>query len=141
MARRFTRLPRQTLRPFRPCGPSCVGEGWKQRRSVGRTLPHHRRMLKSFVSTVDARKGLVNRNLRFSPVWLYIWVCKDEGRVKRLSHTLHLCFFWVLDGIFELNWLIIDWGPGGALPDKRFEGRGRVRDRCPFSYDSDVVEL
>jgi hypothetical protein len=57
--------------------------------------------------------------------------------VNRLSQTLHLCFFWVLEGIFELNWLIMDWGPGGALPARRLVGRGRVRD----SYDSDVVEL
>lgn len=76
-------------------------------------------------------------NLRFSPVWLYICVWSEDGRVNRLSQTLHLCFFWVLEGILELNWLIIDCGPGGALPAKRLVGRGRVRD----SYDSEVVEL
>lgn len=60
-----------------------------------------------YVSTgfLDSR-GIANS--RFSPVWLYICVCREEGRVKRLSHTLHLCFFCVLEGIFELNWLIID---------------------------------
>lgn len=57
--------------------------------------------------------------------------------MKRLSQTLHLCFFCVLEGIFELNWPIMDCGPGGALPAKRLVGRGSVRD----SYDSEVVEL
>lgn len=79
-------------------------------------------------------------NLRFSPVWLYMWVCSDDGRVNRLSHTLHLCFFCVLDGIFELNWPIIDCGPGGALPVRRPDGRGRVREGR-LSKDSEVVEL
>ena len=62
-----------------------------------------------------------------------MWVWSEDGRVKRLSHTLHLCFFWVLEGILELNWLIMDWGPGGALPVNKVDGRGRVRDGRPFS--------
>lgn len=33
-------------------------------------------------------------NSRFSPVWLYMCVCNELGRVNRLSHTLHRCFFW-----------------------------------------------
>lgn len=64
---------------------------------------------------------------RFSPVWLYICVCRELGRVKRLSQTLHLCFFCVLLDTLELNWLIIDCGAGGWLAIRPC-GRGRVRD-------------
>ena len=42
-------------------------------------------------------------DLRFSPVCEYMCVCSELGRVKRLSQTLHLCFFCVLDDTFELN--------------------------------------
>lgn len=49
----------------------------------------------------------------FSPVWLYMWVWREEGRVNLLSQTLHLCFFVVLDWTRLLNWPIIaawlDW--------------------------------
>lgn len=62
-------------------------------------------------------------------------VCRDDGRVKRLSHTLHLCFFCVLLGTLELNWVIIDCG-GGATSAP---GRGRLRD-AP-SIESDAAEL
>jgi hypothetical protein len=58
--------------------------------------------------SIDFHDSQENGNLRFSPVWLYMCVCREEGRVNRLSHTLHLCFFCVLEGIFELNWLIMD---------------------------------
>lgn len=68
------------------------------------------------------------KDLRFSPVWLYICVCSELGRVKRLSHTLHLCFFCVLDETLELNWPIIDCGAGGIPPLRRPEGRGSVRE-------------
>jgi len=44
----------------------------------------------------------------FSPVWLYMCVCKELGLVNRLSQTLHLCFFCVLADILEENWPIID---------------------------------
>jgi hypothetical protein len=67
-------------------------------------------------------------NLRFSPVWLYMCVCNELGRVKRLSQILHLCFFCELDETFELNWLIIDCGAGGMVPPNRPLGRGRVRE-------------
>jgi len=40
-------------------------------------------------------------------------VCSELGRVKRLSQTLHLCFFCVLDDTFELKDPIIDCGAGG----------------------------
>lgn len=30
--------------------------------------------------------------LRFSPVWLHMCVCKEDGRVKRLPHFPHLGF-------------------------------------------------
>jgi hypothetical protein len=35
-------------------------------------------------------------------------VCKELGLVKRLSQTLHLCFFCALDDTLELNDPIID---------------------------------
>lgn len=35
-------------------------------------------------------------------------VCSELGLVNRLSHTLHLCFFWVLEETLELNCPIID---------------------------------
>ena len=65
-------------------------------------------------------------NSRFSPVWLYMCVCRELGRVKRLSQTLHLCFFWVPDTILELKELIMDCGAGGWLDIKPW-GRGSVR--------------
>jgi hypothetical protein len=37
-----------------------------------------------------------------------MWVCSELGLVNRLSQTLHLCFFCVLDDTLELNWLIND---------------------------------
>lgn len=80
------------------------------------------------------------RNLRFSPVWLYMCVCREEGRVNRLSQILHLCFFCVLEGILELNWVIMAWGAGGAPAVNRFDGRGRVLEER-LSKDSEVVEL
>lgn len=67
-------------------------------------------------------------NLRFSPVWLYMCVCKELGRVKRLSQILHLCFFCELDETLELNWFIIDCGAGGMLPFCRPCGLGSVRE-------------
>lgn len=66
------------------------------------------------------------QHLRFSPVWLYICVCNELGRVNRLSQTLHLCFFWVLEDTLELNWPIIDCGAGGGWVIRL--GRGRVLD-------------
>jgi hypothetical protein len=54
-------------------------------------------------SVLISRDSQETCNLRFSPVWLYMCVCREEGRVNRLSHTLHLCFFCVFEGIFELN--------------------------------------
>lgn len=64
------------------------------------------------------------RDLRFSPVWLYMCVCRELGLVNRLSQTLHLCFFWVLEETLELNWLIKDCGAGGTWLVMRFCGRG-----------------
>jgi hypothetical protein len=65
---------------------------------------------------------------RFSPVWLYMCVCSELGRVNRLSHTLHLCFFCVLLATLELNDPIIDWGAGGTAVPARSPpfGRGSV---------------
>ena len=48
--------------------------------------------------------------------------------MKRLSQTLHLCFFCVDDETLELNWPIMDWGAGSALLPTRPEGLGRVRE-------------
>lgn len=79
------------------------------------------------------------KNVRFSPVWLYMCVCKDEGRVNLLSQTLHLCFFWAFAGVFELNDPIMACGFGGRVP-KRPDGRGSVREARP-SKDSEVAEL
>jgi hypothetical protein len=63
-------------------------------------------------------------------------VCSDEGRVNRLSHTLHRCFFCGLADTLELNEPIIDWGAGGMFAG-RPDGRGRVREPIP-STDSDA---
>ena len=65
-------------------------------------------------------------DVRFSPVWLYMCVCRELGRVKRLSQILHLCFFCELDETFELNCPIMDWGAGGMLAPRRALGRGKV---------------
>ena len=70
----------------------------------------------------------MQKHSRFSPVWLYMCVCSELGRVKRLSQTLHLCFFWALEEILELNWPIMDFGAGGMPPLSRPEGRGSVRE-------------
>jgi len=70
----------------------------------------------------------MEHDLRFSPVWLYMCVCSELGRVNRLSQILHLCFFWELDETLELNWLIIDWGAGGIEAPRSALGRGRVRE-------------
>lgn len=83
---------RRSRGPSRPCGPSYGGASSRQQRSAARSLQHHTRMLKGELE----KWGfwcLLRENLRFSPVWLYMCVCKEEGRVKRLSQTLHLCFF------------------------------------------------
>ena len=77
------------------------------------------------VSKLQAHRRMVV-NIRFSPVWLYMCVWSELGRVKRLSQTLHLCFFCVLDDTLELNWPIMDWGAGGGCVIKL--GRGSVRD-------------
>jgi hypothetical protein len=79
----------------------------------------------------------------FSPVWLYMCVCNELGRVKRLSQILHLCFFWVFADILEENCPIIACGAGG--PRGRpiiWLGRGKVRDAAIDSYPaSDAAEL
>lgn len=106
------------------------GAGWIRRRNVGHILQLRIWMLYLIIVSIsfiyNIRPELYN--LRFSPVWLYMCVCKEEGRVNRLSQILHLCFFCVFEGILELNWVIIAWGAGGALAAKRFGGRGRVLD-------------
>lgn len=53
-------------------------------------------------------------------------VCNELGRVNRLSQTLHLCFFCVLDETLELNCPIIDCGAGGADDPMSPCGRGSV---------------
>jgi hypothetical protein len=79
------------------------------------------------------------RDVRFSPVWLYMCVWSELGRVNRLSQILHLCFFWLLDETLELNWPIIDEGAGGRLPPMSPDGRGNVRE-LGMSTDS-LAEL
>ena len=78
------------------------------------------------------------RDIRFSPVWLYMCVCNELGRVKRLSQTLHLCFFCVLLETFDENWLIMDCGAGGACVAIRPWGRGSVRDATDSISDPAV---
>jgi len=48
--------------------------------------------------------------------------------VKRLSQTLHLCFFCVLEDTLELNCPIMDCGAGSCVAPIRPEGRGSVRE-------------
>lgn len=67
------------------------------------------------------------RNQRFSPVWLYICICKALGLINRLSQTRHLCFFGFPANFLALNCPIIDLGPGGMLCESRPDGFGRVR--------------
>ena len=62
-------------------------------------------------------------------------VCKELGLVKRLSQTLHLCFFCVLEDSFELNWPIIDCGAGGKLAPIKPEGLGSVRELTDSKSD------
>ena len=74
-------------------------------------------------------------------------VCSELGRVKRLSHTLHLCFFCVLLETLELKEPIMDAGAGGrpAAAEVALSsalGRGSVREPRPVllppSTDSDA---
>jgi hypothetical protein len=65
-------------------------------------------------------------------------VCNELGLVNLLSHTLHLCFFCVLDDTFELNEPIIDCGAGGWL-DINPWGLGSVRPERDSMSDP-VVE-
>lgn len=65
-------------------------------------------------------------------------VCKELGRVKRLSHTLHLCFFCVLHDNLELNWPIMDCGAGGKLPPIKLAGRGSVLELTDSISDCEL---
>lgn len=73
-------------------------------------------------------------------MWLYMCVCSELGRVKRLSQTLHLCFFCVLDETLELNWPIIDCGAGGIGAPRRPCGRGSVLDSMSVDDIDELVE-
>ena len=117
----------------RPCGPCGAFAGSRQPRSGGHNHQRRRRTLEhiSFASIVKVKC----QNIRFSPVWLYMCVCSELGRVNRLSQILHLCFFCEEEETFELNWPIIDCGAGGRLPPSRPLGRGSVRD-AGISTDS-----
>jgi len=75
----------------------------------------------------------------FSPVWLYMCVCSELGRVNRLSQILHLCFFCELEETLELNCPIMDCGAGGSEPPIRPEGLGNVLE-VGMSIDS-LAEL
>jgi hypothetical protein len=49
--------------------------------------------------------------------------------VKRLSQTLHWCFFCALDDILDENWLImVDGGGGAAVAPTSCDGLGKVRE-------------
>lgn len=65
-------------------------------------------------------------------------VWSELGRVKRLSQTLHLCFFCDDEATLLLKLPIIDCGAGGMVPPTRPLGRGRVR--LGMSMDS-LAEL
>ena len=88
----------------------------------------------------------INRlHSRFSPVWLYMCVWSELGRVKRLSHTLHLCFFCVLLADLELNWPIMVCAAGGrpvftSMPELRGILDGPTLDRLVTDSMSDPVE-
>ncbi len=110
----------------RPCGPYGAAEGSTQPRSCARIRGLRKRMLRKM--SVRRPVGEVARDSRFSPVWLYMWVCSELGRVNLLSQTLHLCFFCVFDDTLELKEPIIDCGAGGMVPAESPEGLGRVRD-------------
>jgi len=58
--------------------------------------------------------------------------------VKRLSQTLHLCFFCVLLDTLDENWLIIDCGAGGTWDVIKPWGRGSVRDATDSMSDPAV---
>ena len=86
----------------RPCELCGVVGGWRQLKSDGRI--HRRCRHTLYQRSVKFHGGLLESNhLRFSPVCEYMCVCSELGRVKRLSQTLHLCFFCVLDDTLELN--------------------------------------
>lgn len=95
-------IPLESCGLSRPCGLYGVVGGWRQPKSDGRSHRRCRRTLDR--RSVKSHGGLLGRNhLRFSPVCEYMCVCSELGRVKRLSQTLHLCFFCVLDDTLELN--------------------------------------
>lgn len=83
------------------CVPCDDVGGSKQLKNAGHSLRLHTHMLSSWSAVSPQRDD--RTHLRFSPVWLYMCVCNELGRVKRLSQILHLCFFWVLAEILELN--------------------------------------
>lgn len=83
------------------CVPYDDVGGSKQLKNVGHSLRLHMHMLNTWSAGYQERDH--RADLRFSPVWLYMCVCNELGRVKRLSQILHLCFFCVLDEILELN--------------------------------------
>ena len=83
------------------CVPCDDVGGSRQLRNAGHSLRLHMHMLNTLVSSLQQKDH--RADLRFSPVWLYMCVCNELGRVKRLSQILHLCFFCVLDEILELN--------------------------------------
>ena len=77
-------------------------------------------------------------NLRFSPVWLYMCVCSELGRVNLLSQTLHLCFFCVFDETLELKEPIMDCGAGGRFELMSPEGLGSVRDEMDSISEAEL---
>jgi hypothetical protein len=64
-----------------------------------------------------------------------MWVWRELGRVNRLSQTLHLCFFCVLDDTLELNCPIMDCGAGGMPPLSSPDGLGSVLDETDSISD------
>ena len=64
-------------------------------------------------------------------------VCRELGLVNRLSQTLHLCFFCVLDDTLELKEPIMDCGAGGWLDIKPC-GLGSVRPESDSMSDPAV---
>lgn len=117
------RLAMDDLEHRRSCGLCDASSGSRRQRSGGRN-PQLR--MQTLLSVSRVLWQFEWFDIRFSPVWLYMCVWSELGRVKRLSQILHLCFFCELDETLELNWPIIDCGAGGMEAPKRALGRGSV---------------
>ena len=129
---RLSRTPQESpgRTSDRLCEPCDVVADWTRRKSDARSPQLRMHTLKSCIRAIPTSFGPKKKkpDSRFSPVWLYIWVWRELGRVNRLSQTLHLCFFCVLGAALELNCPIMDCGAGGATGPSSADGLGKVRE-------------